>query len=107
MSALWQKQTLCAAAIDYLVHHMETCRAQVAAPRCVVRRANEEKSHGDKHRFLSVRCDRGWDHFYRRPLSLGAFTGGRGIRHTSRHRAAFARVSFRTGRLEVGGSEMG
>jgi len=50
---------------------------------------------------------RGWDHFYRRPLSLGAFIGGCGIRHTSRHRAAFARVSFRTGRLEVGGSEMG
>src|SRR5215831_14927008 len=54
---------------------METCRAQVAKPRCVTRPANEEKSHGDKHRFLSVCCDRGWDHFYRRPLSLGAFNG--------------------------------
>src|SRR5262249_36192260 len=46
---------------------METCRAQVAKPRCATRPANEEKSHGDKHRFLSVRCDRGWDRFYRRP----------------------------------------
>src|SRR5262249_28917331 len=34
--------------------HMETCRAQVAKPRCVLTRpANEEKSHGDKHRSLS------------------------------------------------------
>src|SRR5262249_29296977 len=64
---------------------METCRAQVAKPRSVTRPANEEKSHGDKHRFLSVCCDRGWDHFYRRPLSLGAFIGGCGIRCTSRH----------------------
>jgi hypothetical protein len=78
-----------------LPHHMETCRAKVAAPRCVTRPANEEKSHGDKNRFLSVHCDRGWDHFYRRPLSLGAFIGGCGIRRTSRHRAAFARVSLR------------
>jgi Domain of unknown function (DUF4267) len=54
-----------------LPHHMETCRAQVAASRCVTRPANEEKSHGDKHRFLSVRCDRGCNHLYRRPLSLG------------------------------------
>jgi hypothetical protein len=27
-------------------------RAQVAKPRCVTRPADEEKSHGDKHRFL-------------------------------------------------------
>src|SRR5437764_11890950 len=101
MSALCQKQTLCAAAIDYLVHHMETCRAQVAAPRCVVRRANEEKSHGNKHRFLSVRCDRGWDHFYRRPFSLGAFIGGCGIRRTRRHRAAFAGLSSTKGIRDI------
>ena len=28
----------------------------------------ESRTHDDKHRFLLVRCDRGWDHFHRLPL---------------------------------------
>jgi Bacterial regulatory helix-turn-helix protein, lysR family len=43
----------------------------------------------------TVRCDCGWDYFYRGALSRGTVIGGNGLWRASRHRAAFPGLSIR------------